>query len=1189
MDQPGLREFTLGKGLTVRLSAAAVSARTLVVWEGHGGSLDRRSRNLLAHAGFPWPASAEAPVGVVRHGETILLFVRTSAGELRNSLLAGLRELPTGFGDGLYLPLFGAPLGATVNEPMVNQILAALAQWVGPVVRFVHLGAPNDEVAHLVESWWASKVLERGSTGERVAALQRALHCPPDGVFGPETEAAVMAFQRGVGLRVDGVVGPATWAELGVRMGEAVAADPRRASGPVERADILGLASAYAELLNLADGADAGLLFAALSNLDPDVRHLTGIAEPLPRGIARAPSEPPGGWRAVEPPPKLTTEALHAVATADAWANEGVLGNLALLVALIQSPRRGGPPSVDALLRAAGSSGKKVREAVCARTAEIGSGPLIREFLAESKQRVSVSGTYANDKPDGPDLLDIADEVNALADVIAANERHPPLAVGLFGDWGSGKSFFIGKLKKRLDLLTETSRRARAEQQPTAYSGRVVHVDFNAWQYADGNLWANLVHRIFERLASELVGSPSELRRQANEEEKKKLYGRLELAREQLVESEQAKAAAKQASEAALVRQATLTTRRNEALARLSSPTVGEVINQVLALPETRELVAKVDAKLDEKAGVDVVGEVRRTRTELSTFGGRLTSAIERFRARQPWQLALMLGTALIPLLAAAAWQYLKTLDSSAFVVGAGIVLTGLGNGLTKLQGFLQNANELLDDAERAEASIDAELERKQNEIVERQTAAHKELAEANLLLLRAEDERRATSQRVAEIQTEIENISSGGQLREFIRSRSAGANYRQHLGIVSTIREDFENLHEHLAGAQQEIDPTSVPIERVVLYVDDLDRCPADRVVEVLQAVHLLLDFPLFVAVVAVDSRWLLKSLAAHYGEQLGDAGDELSLWASTPQNFLEKIFQIPLALKPMNATGYGDLIQSLLPVHDPIPTHSIDQHSGNGAEAPSAHSAATAAPTPTASRSTPTPTSTPASPPAAATPTHAPVPTAPATVNPNPSALLVTPAERDFLKRLSALVSTPRTAKRLVNLYWLTRASLREHDLDDFVGSEDAPGTYPIHQFLLAIMVSYPSMVDAFLATFEDKTVVHFTDALARLDPGFGSKDGSGALVRAVADGETLAVAAFCKKIASVASELELPDSADAFREPVRRVARFSFRASAVIASQSDGSGGPTSVRARPHTPAPSRPSGVAARSEPTETAIG
>jgi hypothetical protein len=199
---------------------------------------------------------------------------------------------------------------------------------------------------------------------------------------------------------------------------------------------------------------------------------------------------------------------------------------------------------------------------------------------------------------------------------------------------------------------------------------------------------------------------------------------------------------------------------------------------------------------------------------------------------------------------------------------------------------------------------------------------------------------------------------------------------------------------------------------------------------------------------------------------------------------------------------------------------------------------------------------------------------------LDPNPAALLVTPAERDFLKRLAALVSTPRSAKRLVNLYWLTRASLREHELDDFVGADGTPGTYRIHQFLLAIMVSYPSMVDTFLASFEEPSVVRFEDALARLDAGLEGNDGSDALVRELADGESFAWSSFCKKVAAVAKELELPEDAGSFREPVRRVARFSFRASAVASARADGKSGPSSIRFRSAVAAPSRPSGVTAR---------
>ena len=55
-------------------------------------------------------------------------------------------------------------------------------------------------------------------------------------------------------------------------------------------------------------------------------------------------------------------------------------------------------------------------------------------------------------------------------------------------------------------------------------------------------------------------------------------------------------------------------------------------------------------------------------------------------------------------------------------------------------------------------------------------------------------------------------------------------------------------------------------PIDRIVLYIDDLDRCSPRQVVDVLQAVHLLLALDLFVVVVGVDPRWLLHALRSEY-----------------------------------------------------------------------------------------------------------------------------------------------------------------------------------------------------------------------------------------------------------------------------------------------------------------------------------
>jgi len=56
--------------------------------------------------------------------------------------------------------------------------------------------------------------LQRGDRGGQVAEAQRLLGVTADGVFGPNTEAAVRRFQAEQDLMVDGIIGPQTWERL---------------------------------------------------------------------------------------------------------------------------------------------------------------------------------------------------------------------------------------------------------------------------------------------------------------------------------------------------------------------------------------------------------------------------------------------------------------------------------------------------------------------------------------------------------------------------------------------------------------------------------------------------------------------------------------------------------------------------------------------------------------------------------------------------------------------------------------------------------------------------------------------------------------------------------------------------------------------------------------------------------------
>lgn len=105
----------------------------------------------------------------------------------------------------------------------------------------------------------------------------------------------------------------------------------------------------------------------------------------------------------------------------------------------------------------------------------------------------------ANDLPSGADRLNVEAEVTALAEMLLMVDVEPPLVVGVLGGWGSGKSFIMYLLRKRMAEL-----RALAAADDSPYVGHVYPVRFDAWTYAKTDLWASLLQTIFRQVSTQL-------------------------------------------------------------------------------------------------------------------------------------------------------------------------------------------------------------------------------------------------------------------------------------------------------------------------------------------------------------------------------------------------------------------------------------------------------------------------------------------------------------------------------------------------------------------------------------------------------------------------------------------------------------------------------------------------------------
>ena len=94
----------------------------------------------------------------------------------------------------------------------------------------------------------------------------------------------------------------------------------------------------------------------------------------------------------------------------------------------------------------------------------------------------------------------------------------------------------------------------------------------------------------------------------------------------------------------------------------------------------------------------------------------------------------------------------------------------------------------------------------------------------------------------------------------------------------------------------------------RLIVFVDDLDRCLPAKTIEVLEAIKLFLDVSGCVFVLALDQEAIVEAIQTRYkGEVKG-------------RQYLEKIIQLPFLLPPIEAENMRDFVQSLVP-HLPDP----------------------------------------------------------------------------------------------------------------------------------------------------------------------------------------------------------------------------------------------------------------------------
>jgi predicted KAP-like P-loop ATPase len=629
---------------------------------------------------------------------------------------------------------------------------------------------------------------------------------------------------------------------------------------------------------------------------------------------------------------------------------------------------------------------------------------------------ILVPASINNDLPEGKDTLQIEDELTALATVLMLRQLAPPLAVGILGSWGSGKSFAMHLIRQQINTIRSQSLKQQQawgheqdedyEKKLSPYVGHIYQIQFNAWTYARTNLWASLMQEIFYELNRQLT-LEQDLKtalEKANSKSGLLEGGDYWQALYEMRPKEQKTLLQKALNQKAW-EQLTALHKKTEKTENILWSALGKLRK------EERDQLQQTETKLKQKQA-DLENKQQKIEQEFQQKKAR-EEKIARWRAFEarlallflkllqvreqtntdldkekidnlptsPWQVRLALGvfqltedkeddnedatkesdreassdperdeaTSTVQTEADAFLTELKALTDTTritpfsltkwlsqnilfcilFVVSVlllGLAIQDLPELLTEdspdwalrfwsflggvvviLPPGLQILRRVLKLIGSYQASVKGQLER----IQKRQEFEREDRLKAEGITEKIEAINQLKLQ-AEQLRKKVGLTANYDSLMSLVQERLDGKTYSEHLGLMEQVRCDLLDLSDRLTTLPK--DPETLksfkqyfprgPV-RVVLYIDDLDRCPPDRVVEVLETVQLLLKTKLFIVILAIDDRYIARALEQVYTGVLKRRGKPSGI------DYLEKIIQIPYRMRPispLNIESYLD-----------------------------------------------------------------------------------------------------------------------------------------------------------------------------------------------------------------------------------------------------------------------------------------
>jgi len=500
------------------------------------------------------------------------------------------------------------------------------------------------------------------------------------------------------------------------------------------------------------------------------------------------------------------------------------------------------------------------------------------------------------DTDQGEDQLGVAVMAQVMAETAIAEDLQPPFVLAILGKWGRGKSFFFNLM---LEYMINVQKMEADKFYRKAYAGHVYVVKFDAWTYSKGNLWPSLMYQILKDLNEQLqfekrlgktglnAGAVSTIEVFRDFSTREVRYLQEKFDQNVWKNYRDICKNGDRASELLLRAINTNYEQDQKALKEIDKK-IGDELTRIQlerTMNQAKNALQDIGMILGEEA-------LEKIQTDDVECVDDLINNIKNINCR--WYYSLRISN--VPSYAIICATLFIILAIVVFLVfedrTVGIVCSVLSPVLpviTSISSAVQEINPIVKRLQELNVN----------------PVGDPELGMCN------SDELKI----LKEEKTEIENrtlVLEGDSLRDAIATKINAKAYENNLGVVHQVQRDLQHISEAMLSTRQtDIFPRGDP--RIVLFVDDLDRCEHHELVKVIEALQLLVKTKLFVVVIAVDPRYVCLSLEKHYGGILN------SRTPPSGMDFLEKIIQIPYRLPEVEGTAVDDFVDSQIDVEYP------------------------------------------------------------------------------------------------------------------------------------------------------------------------------------------------------------------------------------------------------------------------------